>query len=253
MLRTVMLMVLLFPMCEAGDGLPFRKDLAGDRALPLPFGISIDYYTMDQPYRVDSLGLSLPNFQVDPSLIGVENEIQYLDIKFDVWILPFLNAFAIVGQLDGETDVDFAPLQLPLPLGKVQVDYDGFTYGAGLVFAIGGDQWFGSLTTTFTDSNLSGDFDSSVSAFTAQPKLGWSFEFVDVWAGAMYLSADEEHKGTIDIQPLGPVGFEVSLSEDQSWNGNAGLQFKFSPSWQLIVEAGFGDRDTLLANIGYRF
>ena len=49
-----------------------------------------------------------------------------------------------------------------VPLAPVAIDYDGDVRGFGLVLAAGGDRWFASVTGTFTDTSLSGDFNSSI-------------------------------------------------------------------------------------------
>ena len=40
----------------------------------------------------------------------------------DVWLLPFLNVFGLVGTIDGSTEVDFSDVPLPFPLGKLAID-----------------------------------------------------------------------------------------------------------------------------------
>ena len=92
----------------------------------------------------------------DPSILPIDNEVDHTDIKFDVWVTPFLNVFAVYGQLDGSTVIDLSVLGLPLPVetNHLTVDYDGDVYGAGLVLAVGGDRWFASLTGTFTETSL---------------------------------------------------------------------------------------------------
>lgn len=37
---------------------------------------------------------------------------------------------------------------------------------------LAGDRWFASVTATFTDTSLSGGFNSSVKATTIQPRIG---------------------------------------------------------------------------------
>ena len=234
-------------------GLPFKRDWAGDHELPLPFGVGIDFYSMEQPYLLDSLTFDLPFTLPNPELIEVDNKITYFDVKFDAWLLPFLNVFAVVGDLDGETLVDFTPLGLPLPVDSLIAKYDGLVYGGGVVLAVGGDHWFAATTTTYTQTELDGDFESSVTAWTNQIRVGYHHRRFEIWAGGMHLRAEENHKGVFDFPVLGGVPFEVKLSEEKAWNTTLGLKVNFSKHLELVVERGFGDRETWLGAFVYRF
>ena len=130
----LLLLILVLPVSAQADPL-FGKEMAGDRKLPRAFGIGIDYFDMDQPYQIDSLSFTVPGLPPIPNVnaIVVENEVTSVDIKFDVWLLPFLNVFAIYGQIDGETIVDLSNVGLLLPpqLQMLTIDYDGDVYGGG--------------------------------------------------------------------------------------------------------------------------
>jgi hypothetical protein len=251
--------------------------MAGDQTLPRTFGIGIDYFNMRQPYALDGLSLIdtgpvdvdlgevlLP----DPSIVPIDNEIRHTDLKVDVWVFPFLNVFGIYGQIEGETRINLGVLGLPLPpqTNALTIDYDGTVYGGGFVLAAGGDRWFGSLTGTFTDTDLSGDFDSSVKATIYQPRIGIRFgDHGEFWVGGYLLDAEEKHNGTVDLD-LGLVGsqlpppidgqdvaFDVDLSQDQDFNWSVGTHMTWGEAWEATVEVGAGDRRTALVNIAYRF
>ena len=152
-------LALALPISAQADAL-FGNDMAGDRRLPRTWGIGIDYFSMDQPYQIDGLSFFPPVLPItDPSLLDVNNETDVIDLKIDVWVLPFLNLFGIYGQIDGDTTVDLSSLGLPLPpdVQTLRIAYDGDVYGGGAVLAFGGDKWFGSVTATFTDTSIGGD------------------------------------------------------------------------------------------------
>ncbi|MDH3482364.1 MAG: hypothetical protein OEM50_11645 [Gammaproteobacteria bacterium] len=274
--QLAVLAALIVPLCTQADAL-WGNDMAGDRKLPRTWGIGIDYFGMRQPYALDSLQLIdtgvvdvnlgavlLP----DPSIVPIENEIRHTDIKFDVWVTPFLNVFAIYGQIDGDTTIDLGVLGLPLPpaTNTLVIDYAGSVYGGGIVFAVGGERWFASVTGTITDSRLSGDFKSSVSATTIQPRVGLRFgDHTELWIGGYLLEAEERHQGVVDLD-LGLVGsmlpppidgqdvaFEVDLSQKKDFNLSFGTHLIMSDAWEATVEVGGGDRRTVLANFTYRF
>lgn len=108
------------------------------------------------PYQIDSLSFSPPpTFPLPPITnvlaIVVDSEIENVDLKVDVWLLPFLNVFGIYGRIDGRTTVDLSNTGVLLPpdFQRLNIAYDGDVYGGGVVLAVGGDRWFASLTGTF--------------------------------------------------------------------------------------------------------
>lgn len=158
--------------------------------------------------------------------------------------------------MDAETIVDLGsvPIEgLPFSLGALPVNYDGTVYGGGLTLAYGGERFFGSLTATWTDTSLSGDFESSVSSFTAQPRLGLVMNQTSFWVGGMYLDTDEKHAGVIELPFLGTVPFGVELESAEKWNYVLGIGHTFSPKATVSLELGLGKRDHTLFNFTYRF
>ena len=255
MKKLIMILSLALPLTAVAEsGLPWMKDLAGDRELPLPWGVGVDFFTMDQDYQIDKLDLSFPGLgNLDPSLLEVRNETQEFDIKLDAWLFPFLNAFVILGTTSGETSINISGLGLPLPFDNLAIDTDGDVFGGGVTLAVGGDQWFTSLTATLTDTDLSGDFDSSVEAFTLQPRVGLVRDQWNYWVGGFFLDVEEKHKGSIGIPFLGTVPFDVELSQEDDWNFTVGVRHQFSRKFDASLELGFGGRDITLFNVNYRF
>ena len=263
--KFVALVPLLLPLAGKADAL-FGNDLAGDRQLPRTWGIGVDYFDMNQPYQVDGLVLDLPPLAAlipDPSVLPINNDIRHTDIKVDVWVAPFLNVFGIYGRIDGDTQINLGVLGLPLPpaTNTLTIDYDGSVTGGGIVFAIGGDRWFASVTGTVIRTNLDGDFKSTIDATTIQPRIGMRFgDHTEFWVGGYILDAEEKHSGTIDLD-LGPfvpipadnVGFAVDLSQEEDFNLSFGTHMMLSDAWEATIEVGAGDRRTVLGNITYRF
>jgi len=235
-------------------GPPFGAALAQGKKLPLPYGIGITLYDQRQDYSLDRLVLGIPGFDSLPlDRLAVDNRITEYDVQMDVWLFPFLNVFALVGNLDGRTDVDFSQLTLPFPLNRVAIDYSGEVYGGGVTLAAGGDAWFASLTTVATNTNLSGDFNSSAKSLVIMPRLGLHDDRGSVWIGAMYLDAQEQHRGIFTLPFLGPVPFDVHLNEKNQWNGLAGAHADLAAHWTLELEGGFGARKSASMTVGWRF
>lgn len=256
----IFLLAVMLPISATADSsLPFLKDRVGDRELPRPWGFGIDFYTMEQDYDIQNLEFALPGVSLgDPSDIAVSNKVQHFDLKGDVWLLPFLNVFGLIGRMTTDTMVDFSSADIEgLPpgveLGKLPVSFDGTVYGGGFTLAYGGDNWFTSLTGAYTKTSTNGDLDSSVTSKSLQPRVGllrsdWRF-----WVGAMYLETDEEHSGIFNLPFLGPVPFAIELVSKDSWNYTTGVGYKFNDRADLSFEVGFGNRTHTLFNFNARF
>lgn len=260
MRRIVIALFLLLPLTAAAEPGPlFMKDLLGGREFYEPWGIGIDFYTMDQDYEIKQLQFDLPGVSLDdPTLLDVRNKVQHFDIKLDVWLTPFLNVFGILGHIDAKTTVDLRNAGIVgLPPRLPAINYDGTVYGGGLTLAYGGERWFTAVTATWTDTSLSGDFDSSVTTFTAQPRVGLVRDKWTFWVGGLYLDTDEKHSGVVEFpipgMPPLVVPFAVELKGSDKWNTAVGAGYVFSPKAMLTMEVGFGNRDHTLFNFTYRF
>lgn len=261
--RLISLFLLLIPLTasaqESSGGPLFMKHLLGDREFFERWGVGVDYFAMDQDYKIQSLQFDLPGVGIgDPSLIEVTNELQHYDLKLDVWVTPFLNVFGLIGKVDADTYVDLSKVPidgLPVSLGTLPVAYDGTVYGIGFNLLYGTDRWFAALNNTWTDANLSGDFDSSVKTLSIQPRVGLLFNKTSIWLGGMYLDTEEKHSGSImlPIPGIPPVPFGVELESMEAWNYAIGFGHVFSPKAHFSLELGFGDRNHTLANFTYRF
>ena len=252
-----LLVISLLFSASTASALPFMKDLAGDKQLPRPWGLGIDFYTMDQDYEISNLEFVLPGVGIDdPSLIDVTNDVQHLDLKADVWLFPFLNVFGLAGRVDANTIVDFSKATitgLPFSLGELPVSYDGSVYGLGFTLAYGSERWFTSVTTAYTKTSVSGDLDSKVDTLSIQPRIGlvrneWVF-----WAGGMYLDVDESHSGIFELPFIGGVPFAVDLVTKDNWNYALGARYHFGDRASFSFEYGFGNRKHTLANLNVRF
>ncbi len=237
----------------------FRTTIASSASLkdikiPNKLGLGLSVYNQTQPYRIDTLELGVPG--LDPTLIeglDVHNETTSTHFRVDYWVLPFLNIFGLVGQIDGQTEVDLQGIDLGLPiqLDDLVVPTDGTVYGVGLVLAVGGERWFGAVAYDYNETDLD-VADSSVKAQVVTPKLGLHFDRGAVWVGAMYQDIEERHVGVFELPRVGEIPFDVTLSGSQPWNyvigGTAGL----SKHWVLILQGGFGDRKSALVTLEYR-
>lgn len=259
MYRRVCVAAVVGALLSAGASsaaLPWGRSMAGASQLPRPIGLGVTVYGQGQDYALSSLEFSAPGLgglTVDPNRIAIDNQLKEANVKLDVWLFPFMNVFGLFGQLEGETHIDLAGAGLPIPVGNLNLDYDGDVYGGGVTLAYGTGRWFGSLTGIVTETNLSGDFESEVSAFVIQPRIGLVGDRGALWIGAMYQDAEEKHAGNINVPFVGPVDFDVELAEKDAWNLQLGMSLGLTEHWTLDLEGGAGSRDSSSMALTYRF
>src|SRR5688572_5837461 len=98
---------------ESHRRLPFLGDLARDRGieLPLPFGVGAVYYFVSRDITVSDLRLgrdgATPTSIGEYTQVAAKSRVNNLNVKLDVWVLPFLNVYAIAGYVWNETDTTF--------------------------------------------------------------------------------------------------------------------------------------------------
>jgi len=233
--------------------LPFGKSRVDPGKLPKPVGIGFTLYEQTQDYNLDSLSFNVPGLVVDPGSLTIGNKLQEANVKLDLWLFPFLNVFGIFGQLEGKTRVDFRGANLPIPLSNLTIDYDGEVYGGGITLAGGTDRYFGSVTAILTETNLSGDFNSKVTALVVTPKVGLIGSRGAFWIGTMYQKAEESHSGTIAVPFIGAVDFDVVLAEKDAWNFLLGMSGALTEHLNLELEGGVGGREMATLALTWRF
>jgi len=251
------LLALLAGSAHADSVLPFGKSWAEGHKLPKPYGVGFDLFTMNQDYRIKSLQFDLPGAIADPNLIRVSNALNHVDIKADAWIFPFLNVFGVVGKVHARTPVSLGAVTIPnVPAGvlnELVIRYSGEVYGGGVTLAYGGEHWFTSVTGTYADTSLSGDFSSSVVSKSWQPRIGLVQGDWAIWAGGIFLDVQEDHAGTIQLPILGGVPFAVELENSDRNSAAFGVKYTMADSLDVSLEIGDASRKTTLMNLTWRF
>lgn len=245
--------LLLLEASAAGAQSLREQALARGAKLPKPFGVSLSLYTQSQNYAIDKLALGVQT--IDPAAaknLDIENTTKAAHLQADYWVLPFLDVYGILGQVQGTTKVNLSQVNIGLPLQDLDLEYRGLVYGAGIILAYGGKHVFGTLDLNYNNTSLDVST-STVSAWLATPRIGYDFGKVSAYVGAMYQHPQETHEGTFDVPGFGPVPYDVTLGAEDAWSYIAGLNAPFGPHWVLTLEGGFGPRTAVLAHLDYRF
>jgi hypothetical protein len=131
-------------------------------------------------------------------------EAYQINVRPDLWILPFLNVYGIFGYGTSITETNVV---VPISLTSV-VEQNVATYGFGLLCAFGiGPIWLSAdASITWNKPEL---LDSPVQGFVAGIRAGHTFIFknrpdrnIGVWVGTMFMSLESETVGQIQLSEV---------------------------------------------------
>ncbi len=250
--------------------------------LPEPFGLSVGAMHVEQGVMIDSIGfsgLSFLGMPLDPDTIEISaapgmQKSEVYTLRADVWLLPFLNVYAIGGKMTGESTTlvtleKVGPFK-PKSSFDFSLDLDGDLYGAGVVIAGGVGNWFTLIDASLTKTKLT-VIDGEIDAFVLSPRVGYDFADkglpLRVWVGGMYQDVEQSLAGYIHnlsfgngldeligiVDPKGEGRFHVEQHLQTPWNTLVGFQYQFARDWSLIGEAGLGERKSAMLSMEYRF
>lgn len=263
------------------------KDLASKGIkFPLPFGVGITYLEAIQPIDVKNLEVAVNDGEFkDVSRFvkfeSLDSNVQAMNARFDVWVLPFLNVYGLANYLLS-TEGD-AVLSKPFPLraGSTQTGYGG---GFGATGAFGFFGFFGAVDANFTWNQLS-NLDSPVRTFVLAPRVGKRFKITNTvamsgWIGAMRQDVQADTSGSIALADAVGDGNEGTVEgEIANWynglgpgdresvtgfadrfptrDGNPTIHYKLDKAlanpWNGLigVDADFGGRFQIRTELGF--
>jgi len=258
------------------DSLPLAKSLAAGKDLPLPLGVSVNVFFLEQNMEAQSITIDIPPLPLPTGLVQfppglpatadkLESRATSTTAKLDAWLLPFLNVYGVAGYVDGETVASgFSIAGLPPELASLlpssfSIAYSGPLYGVGVTLVTGYNQYFVSLDANYTESDLDIG-DSTIEAFVVSPRVGITGNLGglegSLYVGAMYQDIDEHQNGNVNFPVMGqslPVGYNVISNPEDKWNYLVGANLKASENWNYGIEVGFSERTHVMATLNYRF
>ena len=212
---------------------PFWGEKVQQRGIKLPLsaGLGVNYLWQESDLVISSLSVGFNNNQmVDLNeVIRFDNAVASLsgvNIRPDLWVLPFLNVYAIFALAKTSTSID-AGLWLPDSSNNWQeittisttADFDATTFGFGLTPTMGiGGGWI-ALDMNFAWTDIAA-LSKPAFSFVFGPRLGKSFELNDrdmtlaFWVGGFRLSIASETSGSMNLSELFPVD-ELQAKVDQ--------------------------------------
>jgi hypothetical protein len=177
--------------------------------LPYPNGVMFNYARSIQDLTVWDLNVGFsPNNLVNVDGIArfesIQADVSAYTLRYDFWLLPFLNVYAIGGRVLPTT---YVKLTLPIELNFTVLS-EGWSAGYGLVAAGG----FGPIVVSadFTQAwTWIGETSEANSSIVANARVGHMFRFkhkptsnVVVLVGAGYLGLNEQSGGDVNLLNL---------------------------------------------------
>ena len=261
------------PVAAVGDDSPVSSDstfplwkslLEGKKFLP-PYGINLVLLDLNGQWDVKSFSASVGGNEI-ASVSGNAHVHPFTyGGRADVWVLPFLNVFATFGGV--KLNVQATGLDVPLGISGIppevirvdvnlDLDFTGYYGGGGFVLMYAWQSYFASVdySTVWThlESSQSDVSGSELRTDTASFRLGYNAGAVQPYIGGRWVKKIDHFEGTVSGPGGQPLTFAVELKAP-AWNYDVGIHSLIARHYELVIEAGFGQRTHGLANIGYRF
>jgi len=240
---------------DSGDSpwysrLPLLAEEARKRGheLPLPFGAAVVITGLDgrkievTDTRIaldDNPGQSISNF-VD---LGSTSQVFNANLKFDAWVLPFLNVYALVGYVHNNSLTHAQVTVLPGGPGSetdIETELDGLVGGVGLTLAGGYRQFFAVVDYNYNKADLG--FDENFTASIASLRAGWMGKISDhptqIWVGVGNWDTAATAKGHGELEDGTRFSFEADQKPKTNWMYDIGASFEVSKRFQLVVDIG---------------
>lgn len=254
-----------------GDALPFLKEEALSRGydIPYPYGVGLVYTYIDRLIEVTDVRIGVngaPPQSVSSYVeLGSRSWVNNLNAKLDVFLLPFLNLYAILGTVKNQsTTRAHVVVPKPPPLtgtwefdASIPTKLDGFVGGGGLNLAGGVGEYFLTLDLTYAQTDIG--FDDAFKAGVVAVRTGWNGHYgalpAQVWAGGTYWNTRTTARGSTDVPGVGHIQFEADQGPLHDTNWNLGNNIWFGKSWQVAADYGFDFNDVHIVTLAgvFRF
>lgn len=258
---------------EEPEAWPYALPFLADRAikqgytLPLPRGLSLVYTYVTRDIKISDVRLGIngaPLRDVGNFVnLGSTSHVNVVVGRFDAWLLPFLNVYAMAGYVSNSTTTKGTVTLPPLtPRGEprtftvsAKTELNGFVGGVGLTAAAGWRQFF--LLGDFNFSQTDIGFDEPFRAYIGTIRTGWNGAVlgapVRLWVGGSYWGTKGTAKSTVDVPGVGSVSFSAVQEPVHPLNALVGANATLFRRWELFGEYGFNGSDVHIVSAGLSF
>lgn len=201
---------------------PYKFPLLGDKAyekgfdIQYPFGAMLNYFTAKQDIEITEIAIGFSDgLSSDVPLTDLSELVQFgelsaratsVNVRPDLWVLPFLDVYGIIGKSWAETTVE---LTYPVEI-KTVAELSGTSYGFGLTGAGGLGKFFFVLDGNWVWTMMT-NFEDPVKVKNFSFRIGKAFKLAHnpesnlaVWLGAMRIKMGGVTEGNIRMGDLLP-------------------------------------------------
>ena len=259
-LRCAILGIILLILNSSGANAGEEEEIREIKTVPPvstagKFDIRVNWLWYAQDNSIEYLELSqiLPSEEILGLLDSLSDSLQDLrsqshsyTIQSGYQVLPILNVYGLLGGVDARYEAILAP-----PFSEhIHFGLDGLLYGGGATAAIGENNWFVAtdIHYTFTDFGEQLEIDS----WRISPKVGLTKGALSIWVGATYQETRQASNGELEVDDV-IIGYKSISTDADNWNYKIGAHYQFSDRWSILVEGGFGRRESTYVSLGWRF
>ena len=187
--------------------------------LPYSAGVSVNYFWQKSDLTINNLNVGFNNgnqFNLDQVVRFTDaySNVSTVNIRPDIWLLPFLNVYGIFAQGKSSTAINAG---IWVPDGQnnwtevfnfgTKANFDVTSAGIGITPTIGiGGGWLAlDMNMAWTDVSA---LDKPAFTFIFGPRFGKSFKFakpernIAVWVGAFRVQLKSETQGNLLLSDL---------------------------------------------------
>jgi hypothetical protein len=229
-----------------------RKAIERGFDLPTPLGFNVGWFGATQDIIISDLAIGF-NAPVEPAAFikfeKAESKLTNTNVRADLWVLPFLNVYLMLGTGTGETKVHIAePVQF-----TTTANFEGSNVGVGLTGVYGFSRYF-----VVADFNHQWAFSSlleaavPVNVFSA--RLGRAFRVGErkkrmkatAWVGTMFQNMQNGTVGSIKLSDVAPPESLFDNYQTSTWY--QGLSPREKTLVDNFVQRIQGGLDTTVVN-----
>jgi hypothetical protein len=200
--------------------------------LPYSAGLGVNYLYQKSDIIIEDLLVGFnngPMYNVE-EIVRIKNAVATasgLNLRPDIWLLPFLNIYGIFTISNTSTAID-AGVYLPdtanvwneIASFSSVAEFKPVGYGFGMTPTLGVAGGFMAFDMNVTWQNISA-LDKPVFTFVFGPRMGKSFKFknhpqsnISFWAGGFRLHIKSETSGSLPLNEVLPID-EIQAKVDQ--------------------------------------
>ena len=210
--------------------------------LPLPFGLGATYTYLAQHTEV--FDVKFKDELLDLDIPAAKTSSHTIVLRADVWLLPVLNVYGMLGYTDGQTEPTIQ-FRDGTTRSKI-VNYSRGLYGGGATLAGGYKAFFVTLDANYTTGAVQsgkGEIGNhEIYSITVTPRAGAVFSSGawgqgTLWVGGMYMDFEQEVRDTVRVSGQ-DIDFSVRIKAKDPWNVLFGGNWELNKRWSIVVELG---------------